>query len=91
MARTRSAGGHCPKCSKEYKDLLEHIIKKHRGVPFRQDELSGTTLLACDCGKVMLNADGLSKHRLKGKCETAVRRSPAVSVSLTIDYLETSS
>src|SRR6478752_926265 len=65
----RSGGGECAKCSQQYKDLLDHIRKKHKGARFTEGEVDGTGLVACACGAVSSNARGLPHHQNRTMCE----------------------
>jgi len=61
----KSGAGLCPKCNQDYADLLEHITKRHAQDRFTATEIGGTGLMACPCGRVVLNRAGLSKHQLR--------------------------
>lgn len=72
-----SARGRCPSCRKEYADLWDHIVKKHKDVRWTPADLRGTTLLACPCGSVARSAHGLKAHQGKAKCSGLAQRQEA--------------
>ncbi|WWD08240.1 hypothetical protein V865_006351 [Kwoniella europaea PYCC6329] len=59
----RSGQDTCPRCNKTYKDLLDHIKKKHGEDRFTAEEMADTGLWVCSCGKVAASERGLSYHR----------------------------
>ncbi|WVQ61872.1 uncharacterized protein L199_006887 [Kwoniella botswanensis] len=61
--KPRSGQDTCPKCDKTYKDLLDHIKKKHGEDRFTAEEMAETGLWVCSCGKVTASERGLSYHR----------------------------
>lgn len=65
---TKSGPGTCTKRSRHLTDLLEHINKKHRGTGFTQEDLTDTRLIACSCGKVLLDERGSHHHQLRFGC-----------------------
>jgi hypothetical protein len=79
--RIKSGPGQCPKCDKSYADLLEHITKKHRDDRFLQDEVDGTGLVLCICGRVVRNRVGLFKHQQRFGCLGTEDRATVVSQS----------
>ena len=64
-ARNKSGPGHCQRCDHHYADLLEHITKRHRGDRFTAQDVAGTGLVLCQCGRVCLNQAGLMKHQAR--------------------------
>ena len=80
--RIKSGPGRCSRCNKTYVDLLEHITKRHQQEHFHQDELDGTGLLVCICGRVVLNTSGLIKHQLRFGCLGTQHRSTGRSLHL---------
>lgn len=68
--------GGCPRCNREYVNLLEHITRVHKDVVFTRAELSATSLMVCVCGRVVLNQKGLLSHQIRYKCEQATRQTP---------------
>jgi hypothetical protein len=85
MVRGNKSGpGTCTKCSKYFTDLLDHINKRHKDTTYTQEDLSSTDLLACLCGKVVLNDRGLQHHQVRFGCTardiTLRRRSQSQSL-----------
>jgi len=50
--------GTCPQCKFHYNNLLDHITKRHADERFTQDDVSHAGLVACQCGRVLLNKTG---------------------------------
>ncbi|WVR00399.1 hypothetical protein IAU59_007542 [Kwoniella sp. CBS 9459] len=83
--RGSDRSGKCVRCNLQYADLLDHIKKKHRVDRFTSRDISNTGLIVCPCGRVVLNLDGLNKHRLRFNCTEytpAPRRSLAREPSI---------
>jgi hypothetical protein len=63
----RSGSGKCPKCKKQFTDLLEHV-HKHQGHVFLASDFEATDLTACTCD-VVLSKKGLNRHYARNpKC-----------------------
>jgi len=71
VRNTKSGPGTCTKCSKHLMDLLDHINKRHKDDRFRQEELTDSGLMACFCGKVVLNNRGLLNHQVRSSCQAS--------------------
>ncbi|WVF71050.1 hypothetical protein IAT40_005847 [Kwoniella sp. CBS 6097] len=61
--RQRSGSGTCPLCQRTYRDLMDHIKKRHGEDRFTEEEMEGTGLVVCTCGKVAVSERGLALHR----------------------------
>lgn len=66
--RSKSGPGQCSKCDRLYTDLLEHITKRHQHDRFEQEEVEEYGLVACICGRVVRNRNGLAKHHSRYGC-----------------------
>ena len=60
--------GTCPQCKFHYNNLLDHITKRHADERFTQDDVSHAGLVACQCGRVLLNRSGIGQHQLRYGC-----------------------
>lgn len=69
--RAKSGPGQCCKCDRLYSDLLEHITKRHQTDRFNQHEVEEYGLVACVCGRVVRNSNGLAKHHARFGCLSA--------------------
>ncbi|WWD01963.1 hypothetical protein V865_000001 [Kwoniella europaea PYCC6329] len=78
--------GRCNPCGKQYADLIDHFKKKHKGDRFTKKDISDTEVVVCICGRLVLNANGLNKHRLRFNCPAyspSYRSTQSLSRSLT--------
>lgn len=83
----KSDPGCCPRCDRQYSDLLEHITKKHRQERFTQAEVDHTNLTRCHCGRITLNAAGLVRHQLRFGCLDNTGRIPTPRPRLSSSLL----
>ncbi|GHJ89556.1 hypothetical protein NliqN6_5958 [Naganishia liquefaciens] len=56
----RSNPGKCPKCNRQFSDLLEHA-RKHTGHVWRPEDFVGTDLMVCGCGALVCKKN-LNRH-----------------------------